>query len=56
VVEQYLNIRGLRLKEKGLKVRISIASGSGRAVPEHRGPQPQGERSEGKNRHCFRQW
>jgi hypothetical protein len=56
LVEQYLNIGGLRLKEDGLKVRASIPSGSGRTVPEHRGPQPQGGRSEGKNKHCFRQW
>ncbi len=55
VVEQYLNIGGLSLKEKGLKVRISIASGSGRTVPEHRGLPPQGGRSEVKNKHCFRQ-
>jgi hypothetical protein len=37
VVEQYLNIGGLSLKEDGLKVRTSIASGSGRTVTEHRG-------------------
>jgi hypothetical protein len=56
LVEHYLNIGGLRLKEDGLKVRTSIASASGRTVPEHRGPRPQGGRSEGKNKHCFSQW
>ncbi len=51
-----LNIGGLSLKEEGLKVRTSIASGIGRTVPENRGPQPQGDGSESKNKHCFRQW
>ncbi len=56
MVEQYLNIGDLSLKEKGLKVRTIIASGSGRTVPEHRGPLPQGERSEDKSKHCLMQW
>jgi hypothetical protein len=37
VVEQYLNIGSLSLKEDGLNVRTNIASGSGRIVPEHGG-------------------
>jgi hypothetical protein len=53
--EQYWNKGVLGLKEDGLKVRTSIPSGSGRTVPEHRGPQPQRERFKGKNNHCFRQ-
>jgi hypothetical protein len=54
--EQYWNKGVLGLKEDGLKVRTSIASGSVRTLPEQREPQPQGEGSEGKNKHCFMQW
>jgi hypothetical protein len=56
VVEQYWNKGVLGLKEDGLKVRKIIASGSGRTILEQRGPQPQGEGSEGKNKQCFKQW
>jgi hypothetical protein len=36
VVEQYLNIGDLSLKEDGLKVRTRLASGSDRTVPENK--------------------